>query len=89
MFNLFNGGSGLNFSNNTNHIANMNLYIYRCSIMIGNYLNIRCYNLILDRFVSLDSKNVTSNTNCGYNLCAYCDNDSISKVVPDGMLWKE
>ena len=67
-------------------IATVNPFRYRCYYYDSDtgmyYLQSRYYDPVIGRFINADDVSIlgTSETVSGYNLFAYCENDSINKI---------
>ena len=82
-------GSGNDVSDNPNHIANINPFRYRgyyFDVETGwYYLNARYYDPNVGRFLSIDSILGANGGLQGYNLFAYCNNNPVMYIDPNGM----
>ena len=73
-------------------IATVNPFRYRCYYYDSDtgmyYLQSRYYDPVIGRFINADDVSIlgTSETVSGYNLFAYCENDSINKIDLFGYL---
>ena len=82
-------GSGNDVSNNETHIANINPFRYRgyyFDVETGwYYLNARYYAPNVGRFISPDAILGANGGLQGYNLFAYCNNNPVMYIDPNGM----
>ena len=81
-------GSGNDVSDNPNHIANINPFRYRgyyFDVETGwYYLNARYYDPNVGRFISPDCYVSTGQGLLGHNMFAYCNNNPVMFVDPNG-----
>ena len=81
-------GSGNDVSDNPNHIANINPFRYRgyyFDVETGwYYLNARYYDPNVGRFISPDAILGANGGLQGYNLFAYCNNNPVMYIDPNG-----
>ena len=81
-------GSGNDVSNNETHIANINPFRYRgyyFDVETGwYYLNARYYDPNVGRFISPDAILGANGGLQGYNLFAYCNNNPVMYIDPNG-----
>ena len=86
-------GNGNDVSGNPNHIANLNPLRYRSYFYdteTGWYwLNTRYYNPVVGRFINADGYVSTGQDITGYNMFAYCGNNPINRMDPNGAFWKD
>ena len=84
-------GSGNDVSDNPNHIANINPFRYRgyyFDVETGwYYLNARYYDPNVGRFISPDAILGANGGLQGYNLFAYCNNNPVMYIDPNGNLY--
>ena len=85
-------GSGNDVSDNPNHIANINPFRYRgyyFDVETGwYYLNARYYDPNVGRFISPDCYVSTGQGLLGHNMFAYCNNNPVMFVDPNGNIVK-
>lgn len=85
-------GDGTDISNNTTHVGYLNPYRYRGYRYDAEtgfyYLQSRYYNPQVGRFINADNFLILgiSRTSISNNLFAYCENNSVNKIDPDGLL---
>lgn len=81
--------NGIDVTNNTSHIGNINPFRYKSyyyDIESGlYYLKNRYYNPNLRRYINIDSR--LNDTILGTNLYSYCENNPISREDEDGTSW--
>ena len=53
------------------------------------YLNSRYYDPAMRRFVNADGYVSTGQDETGYNMFAYCGNNPVNRVDPNGQFWKK
>ena len=84
-------GSGNDVSNNPTHIANINPIRYRGYYYDAEtgfyYLRSRYYDPEMCRFINADGVMGANGGMTAYNLFAYCGNNPVSRVDPNGNAW--
>ena len=75
-------------SSNTFHVANLNPYRYRGYIYDNEtglyYLQSRYYDPVTGRFINADIYCDTMSSIFGTNMFAYCNNNPVNRIDPDG-----
>ena len=86
--------SGVDISNNSSHIANLNPFRYRGYYYDTEtgfyYLQTRYYDPVVGRFINRDTSEILTATPTSLtdkNLFAYCDNNPIMRIDQGGQFW--